>query len=268
MCSCLFAREHNISGDEKSSDHAKPRQNRGVQFSYYKHQSLPGATGTIFRGKQRSRWLCRVTQTKSNPNFCYWRQGLRCSFGSLLTDSSFWENVCTAHHYSNESFCTEETGYRRKILIPQLYTTQRRECHSVRCQPETSGFSITCQFGTHLKEALRDRLVCGLRSKETQKKLLTEEHTFDAALKVALGAEAAEKYVAAFSQESSVSVNKVDSGNHQSFPPTQGHKGSRNRGKFNSSGSNIKDPSECLSCGKTGHPSSQCTYRNYTSFSR
>ena len=59
----------------------------------------------------------------------------------------------------------------------------------------------TCQFGTHLNEALRDRFVCGLRNKETQKKLLTEEHTFDAALKVALGAEAAEKDVAAFSQE-------------------------------------------------------------------
>ena len=120
MCNCLFAREHNISGNKKSSDHAKPRQNRGVQFSYYKHQSLPRATGTIFRGKQRSRRFCRVTQTKSNPNFCYWRQGLRCSFWSLLTHSSFWENVCTVHHYSNESFCTEETGYHWKILIPQF----------------------------------------------------------------------------------------------------------------------------------------------------
>ena len=36
-----FAREHNISGDEDSSDQAKPRQNRRVQFSYYKHQWLP-----------------------------------------------------------------------------------------------------------------------------------------------------------------------------------------------------------------------------------
>ena len=133
VCSCLFAREHNISGDEKSSDHAKPRQNRRVQFSYYRHQSLPGATGTIFRCKQRSRRLCRVTQMKSNPNFFYWRQGLRCSFGSLLTDSSFWENVCTAYHYPKESFRTEETRYRREIPIPQSYTTRRRECHSVRC---------------------------------------------------------------------------------------------------------------------------------------
>ena len=146
--SCLFAREHNISGDEKSSDHAKPRQNRRVQFSYYKHQSLPGANGTIFRGKQRSRRLCKVTQTKSNPNFCYWRQGLRCSLGSLFTDFSFWENVCTAHHYPKESFRTEETGYRRRIY----------------------------QSGIHLNEALRDSFFCGLRSTETQKKLLTEEH--------------------------------------------------------------------------------------------
>ena len=118
--------EHNFSGDEKSSDHAKPRQNRRVQFSYYRHQSLPGATGTIFRCKQRSRRLCRVTQMKSNPNFFYWRQGLRCSFGSLLTDSSFWENVCTAHHYPKESFRTEETRYRREIPILQSYTTRRR----------------------------------------------------------------------------------------------------------------------------------------------
>ena len=39
------------------------------KISYYKHQSLPGATGIIFRGKQRFRGFCRVTQTKSNPNF-------------------------------------------------------------------------------------------------------------------------------------------------------------------------------------------------------
>ena len=86
-----------------------------------------------------------------------------------------------------------------------------------------------------MNEALRDRFVCGLRSKETQKKLLTEEHTFDAALEVALGAEATEKDVAAFSQDSSTSVDKVDSGNRRSFHPTQRGKGPDKRGKFSSS---------------------------------
>ena len=71
----------------------------------------------------------------------------------------------------------------------------------------------TCQFGTHLSEALRDQLVCGLRGKEIQKKLLTEEHNFDKALKNVLSLEAVEKDVAAFSHEDSTPVNKLGAGN-------------------------------------------------------
>ena len=69
--------------------------------------------------------------------------------------------------------------------------------------------AATCQFGTLLSEALRDRFVCGLRSKEIQKKLLTEEHNFDEVLSL----EAAEKDVAAFSHEDSTPVNKLGAGN-------------------------------------------------------
>ena len=55
----------------------------------------------------------------------------------------------------------------------------------------------TCYFTTLLNEALRDRFVCGLCNKEIQEKLLTEEHAFEGALQIALGAEAAEKDVSA-----------------------------------------------------------------------
>ena len=54
-------------------------------------------------------------------------------------------------------------------------------------------------------------MVCGLRIKEIQKKLLTKEQNFDEALKKALGAEAAEKYFAEVSQEDATPVNKLDS---------------------------------------------------------
>ena len=158
----------------------------------------------------------------------------------------------------------------KKLVIAERYRfhncTQREDESVTAFTANLKHLASTCQFGTYLNEALRDRFVCGLCSKETQKKLLTEEPTFDAALKVALGAKAAEKDVAAFSQESSASVNKVDSGNRRSFQLTQRRKGPGKQGKLNSSGSNIKVPSECLSCRKTGHPRSQCKYRNYTSF--
>ena len=43
-----------------------------------------------------------------------------------------------------------------------------------------------CQYGNHLEEALRDRLVCGLRSVHTQKKLLAmEDLTLTKAVKIA-----------------------------------------------------------------------------------
>ena len=64
----------------------------------------------------------------------------------------------------------------------------------------------TCNFGSYLNEALRDRFVCGLRTSNIKKKLLAEDHNFDDALKIALGIDAADKDVADISQPG---INKV-----------------------------------------------------------
>ena len=51
-----------------------------------------------------------------------------------------------------------------------------------------------CAFGEQLNDALRDRLVCGLRSESIQKRLLTEDNlTFAKAYDLAQGMEAADK---------------------------------------------------------------------------
>ena len=51
-----------------------------------------------------------------------------------------------------------------------------------------------CQFGAYLPKALRDRLVCGLRSEEQQKRHLPEHDlTFYKALAIAQSMEAADR---------------------------------------------------------------------------
>lgn len=57
---------------------------------------------------------------------------------------------------------------------------------------ELKKLSLNRKFGMHLDETLRDRLVCGLRSEGTQKKLLTEaDLTFKRALEIAQSNETA-----------------------------------------------------------------------------
>ena len=59
---------------------------------------------------------------------------------------------------------------------------------------ELKRLATNCDFGQRLEEALRDRLVCGLRNSNVQRKLLTEPGlTYAKAVEIALGMEAAEK---------------------------------------------------------------------------
>ena len=184
-------------------------------------------------------------------------------------------DLCSSSTPSVKTYAQLATIPRNHFAPNKLVTAWRYRFHNcTQCEGESiSTFVVnlkhlasTCQFGTHLNEVLRDRLVCGLRSKEIQKKLLTEEHTFEDALKVALSTEAVEKDVATFSQASATSLNKLNVGHRrnprssqQRKPPCKGQeKSSHPRNKNNYS------PSEChISCGKSGHPRSQCQCRNY-----
>lgn len=68
-----------------------------------------------------------------------------------------------------------------------------------------------CQFGEALSDALRDRLVCGLHSESTQKRLLTErELTLMRALEIAVSMETATKDVLELQRKASARyhVNK------------------------------------------------------------
>ena len=59
---------------------------------------------------------------------------------------------------------------------------------------ELRRLAMHCDFKTHLNEALRDRLVCGLHNSSIQKKLLTKvELDLEKAVKIAQGMEAADR---------------------------------------------------------------------------
>ena len=59
---------------------------------------------------------------------------------------------------------------------------------------ELRHLASTCEFKDYLDQALRDRLVCGLRHEATQKRLLTEPKlTLTKAIEIAQSLEAAEQ---------------------------------------------------------------------------
>jgi hypothetical protein len=99
-----------------------------------------------------------------------------------------------------------------------------------------------CQFGTTLNDALRDRLVCGLVSEQTQRKLLVEaDLTYDRAKAIALAAETATKDAGELRKPPAGEVNKL-------------------KAKASSSTTDAKKML-CTRCGKTNHEQATCYFR-------
>ena len=88
--------------------------------------------------------------------------------------------------------------YKPKVLeVAESY----RFHHTLRSENETvteyanklKRLAVNCNFGTYLTRALRNQFVGGVKSQATKKKLLSEDRTFEQALKVAQADELAEK---------------------------------------------------------------------------
>ena len=94
-------------------------------------------------------------------------------------------------------------GFFAGLVIAErfrFHKRDKREGESINeYAAELQRLSEHCDFGTGLNDALRDRLVCGIRDEGVQKRLLTKENlTFDKALKMAEAAEQAGKNAAQF----------------------------------------------------------------------
>ena len=105
---------------------------------------------------------------------------------------------------------------------------------------ELQHLTTHCAFGAYLNVALRDHLVCGLRSKGTQRRLLaTKDLTLQEAVETALSMEAAEKDSRALQGGKDSSVNQVSS----SQAPL-----------------NWRQSQPCYHCGKANHHPSKCCF--------
>ena len=181
---------------------------------------------------------------------------------------------------STKTYAELTTILKKQFALKKLVISERY-CFYTFVQAENSSVSelaaqlqrlaTTCNFGTHLMEALRDSFVCGLRSKVIQKRLLTEDVNFEKAVQIAQGLEVAENDVAQLSRHGSSSNSVLKLHNASGDRKYRSHK-SPQKG-------NVKRPQDkgqpsssnqrkfiCLRCGKQGHLRSNCKYRNYTCY--
>ena len=100
-----------------------------------------------------------------------------------------------------------------------------------------------CSFGNYLEEALRDRLVCGLGSEATQKKLLSEaDLTLARAVDIARSMEAAAQSTHSLKYGSDLAVGFAES----------------------QRGSSATKGQRCYRCGKPDHTAMQCSFKGAT----
>ena len=141
----------------------------------------------------------------------------------------------------------------KPLVIAQRFHFQRRnqlENESIaEYVAQLRKMSTFCEFGDQLDNALRDRLVCGLKSEAIQKRLLAvKDLTFKDALDMAQGMEAADCNTKDLQVAEASAVNQL-----KSRPRPQTHPRSTPATKG-------KNSQPCYRCGKTNHQPHRCRF--------
>lgn len=147
------------------------------------------------------------------------------------------------HYCPKTSVIAERCKFNRRVQLEQ----ESVEDFIV----ELKHLARKCNFGEFLRDALRDRLVAGIRSEDTQRALFAEEAlTFDSACKIALDRELAARQTAAIQEGTrSGSINAMKTSER---PVTKTTSSTRQEGK----------KQKCFRCGKA-HAAENCWYKTY-----
>ena len=144
--------------------------------------------------------------------------------------------------------------YKPKVLeVAETYRfhqTIQKENESVNeYANKLKRLAVHCNFGQYLQRALRDQFVGGVRSQSTRKKLLSEDRTFEQALKVAQADELAEKESKQLLQNTEKSVHGID----RKSPQQKNSK----KNPFAKPAGEVK---ACFRCGSTQHLADKCSH--------
>ena len=119
-----------------------------------------------------------------------------------------------------------------------------------------------CNFGANLNEALQDKLVCGLRNEQIQKRLLSEAKLkYSKALEIALAMETAIRDASELQGElqSEPRVDKISDNSKPLPPPNPTSKVCYRCGGYLHTTHNCRFTDQtCYRCGKVGHISRVC----------
>ena len=117
-------------------------------------------------------------------------------------------------------------------------------------EAELRKLATHCAFGDYLAEAIRDRIVCGLRSESTQKHLLAEDDlTLAKTIEIAQGMKVADRNAVRLKGSSELKINEVTVGTRHCYRcGSDRHKGKDCRHK----------ETICNNCKKKGHLARVC----------
>lgn len=165
----------------------------------------------------------------------------------------------------NEIIASLKTHFKPKVILVyerfKFYNRSQGTDESIAdFVAGLKAFAHTCQFGTSLNEMLRDRLICGIRSENTQRALLTDaDLTFAKAVEIATAREAAARDVQAMSHPNqNLNVHAVSSFKYSKYKPSPG--------KSTKNAQNATKPFKpCSGCG-SNHWRSECPFKDAICF--
>ena len=150
-----------------------------------------------------------------------------------------------------------------RLVIAERFIFHRRYQQpgedAARYMAELWRLAKTCQFGTFLKEALRDQFVCGLSAVNIQKRLLSEaDLTVERSLELSQAMDAAERGAKNFKEDQQENLQQGLEKAAVCTIEKSSRQCSRCARKGHSPGDCPHRDAQCYGCKKTGHLAQAC----------